>query len=48
MTTKQLTQRQLTYLERLYESRLKRIKVELKIRRAKHGSGIKLYKTIKT
>lgn len=48
MTTKQLTNRQLTYLERLYESRLKRIKSELKTRRAKHGSSIKTYKTITT
>jgi len=46
MTMTQLSQRQLTYLERLYERYLKMVRAELKVRRAKHGSSIKTYKTI--
>lgn len=48
MIVTQLTNRQLAYLERLYERRLKLIKAERKVRRAKHSSNIKFYKTTKT
>jgi hypothetical protein len=38
MTVKQLTVRQLSYLERYYEKHLKQVKAELKIRRSAHAS----------
>jgi hypothetical protein len=45
MTVTQLTVRQLSYLERYYEKNLKKVKAELKVRRSKHGSTIKIHRS---
>ncbi|KKK53736.1 hypothetical protein LCGC14_3091790 [marine sediment metagenome] len=42
MTMKQLTARQLNYLERYYEKHLKAVKAELKTRRSAHSSRTNL------